>query len=107
MAVAVTRVLEILADLSAEAPPAFMQFFGEVCTVPTVHRVGISRDGSDGVTVWVRLSQDNEQNEERIYRALQACRAESPELLIDLHVVFADQPDEVFPKDAIILFTRR
>jgi len=107
MAVAVTRVFEALADLGADAPPAFLQFFGDVCSIPAVQRVGISRDGAAGLTIWIRLQQDDEQQEERMYRALQACRAESPDMLLDLHVVFPDQPDDLFPPDALVLFTRR
>jgi len=99
--------MDTLAGIDDESPPAFMQFFGEACSVPSVSLFGLTDEVPDGLSIWIRLTQDDEDQEERIYRALQTCRAESPDVPIDLHVVFADQPDDTYPQGALILFRRR
>jgi len=95
------RVLTAVED---EIPAVFMQFFGELCSSPIVRLVGVSDEAIDGLHIWVRLDVDDEPQEERIYRSLQAYRASGQGVPIDLHVVLADQPDNVFPDDAHILY---
>jgi hypothetical protein len=107
MAVAASRpIARILSADEDGVPAAFMQFFGEVCSIPAVRWIGITDDMASPLGVWVRLGDDDEEQEERIYRALRVYR-QSRNLPIDLRVVLAAQPDEVFPDDAVILFTRQ
>jgi hypothetical protein len=56
--------------------------------------------------LWVRLDVDDEEQEEGIYRSLQAYRASSQGAPLDLHVVLAGQPDGVFPSEAHVLYRR-
>jgi hypothetical protein len=107
MAVAAHHPIARMLDADPEdAPAAFMQFFGEVCSIPIVRLFGITDDAATPLAVWVRLGDDDEEQEERIYYALQAYRrSKSPP--IDLRVVLASQPDDVFPQDATVLFTRQ
>jgi len=98
-----SRVLD--AD-EGEIPAAFMQFFGELCSSPIVRLVGVSDEERDGLHIWVRLDVDDEEQEEGIYRSLQAYRASGQGVPIDLHVVLASQPDHVFPDQAHILYRR-
>jgi hypothetical protein len=98
-----SRILD--AD-EGEIPATFMQFFGEVCASPIVRLVGVSDDEQDALHLWVRIDIDDEAQEEGIYRSLQAYRASSQGVPIDLHVVLASQPDHVFPEQAHILYRR-
>jgi hypothetical protein len=82
------------------------QFFGGVCSIPAVRLFGITDDTAAPLTVWVRLGEDDEEQEERIYRALQVYRR-SKNLRLDLRVVLASQPDGVFPRGATVLFKRQ
>jgi hypothetical protein len=97
----------VLTAIEGEIPAVFMQFFGELCSSPIVRLVGISDEAVDGLHVWVRLDVDDEPQEEGIYRSLQAYRASDQGVPIDLHVVLADQPDDVFPSDAHVLYRRQ
>ena len=100
----IARVLN--ADEEA-SPSTFMQLFGEICASPIVQRVGISDEGIDGLHVWVRLDVDDDEQEEGIYRSLQAYRATKQGVPVDLHVVLATQPDGVFPQDVHPLYIRQ
>ena len=97
----------VLSPAEPENPAAFMQLFGEICASPIVQRVGISDEGIDGLHVWVRLDLDDDEQEEGIYRSLQAYRATGQGVPVDLHVVLAAQPDGVFPRDAHLLYKRQ
>jgi hypothetical protein len=100
-------ITRALSPAEPESPAAFMQLFGEICASPIVQRVGVSDEGVDGLHVWIRLDVDDEEQEEAIYRSLQAYRATGHGVPIDLHVVLAAQPDGVFPSDAHLLYERR
>ena len=89
------------------SPATFMQLFGEICASPIVQRVGVSDEGLECLHVWVRLDVDDEEQEEGLYRSLQAYRATGRGLPVDLHVVLAIQPDGVFPGDAHLLYVRQ
>jgi len=99
----IARVLSPDEDLSAST---FMQLFGEICAASIVQRVGISSEGMDGLHVWIRLDVDDDEQEEGIYRSLQAYRATGHGVPVDLHVVLATQPDGVFPRDVQLLYVR-
>jgi hypothetical protein len=95
-------------SLTEGAPPeldAFLQFFGEVCAVPSVSRVGI---GPQGVAFdfWVRLSQNDDSDEDDVYLALQRYRAGDGSMPIDLHVIFPDESDAAWPSSVKTIFTR-
>ena len=89
------------------SPSTFMQLFGEICASPIVQRVAISDEGVDGLHVWVRLDVDDDEQEEGIYRSLQAYRATGHGVPVDLHVVLSTQSDGVLPKDAHLLYVRQ
>lgn len=97
----------VLTPGEPENPAAFMQLFGEICASPIVQRVGVSDEGIDGLRVWVRLDVDDDEQEEGIYRSLQAYRATGQGIPVDLHVVLAIQPDSVFPGDVHLLYVRQ
>jgi hypothetical protein len=82
-----------------------LRFFGAVCTVPTVARVGIA-DGDDCLDVWILLGEDDESEEERIYGHLQACRAVGEGPSVDAHVIAADEGAQAFPREVAIVFER-
>jgi hypothetical protein len=88
-------------DVSA----GFMRFFGAVCTVPTVERVGIA-DGDDCLDVWILLGEDDESEEERIYGYLQSYRALGEAPSVDAHVLTSDERAHAFPGDVAIVFER-
>jgi hypothetical protein len=99
-------IARILGTSDDESPAAFMQFFGEVCSIPAVRMFGVADDGTGPLQVWVRLRVDDEEQEERVYVALQGYRrSASPP--IDLRVVLAAQSESAFPEDAAILFRRQ
>ena len=99
-------LVRILDTADEDVPSAFMQFFGDVCSIPAVRQFGIADDAANPLTVWVRLGEDDDEQEERVYRALQAYRR-STSLPLDLRVVLASQPEDVFPPAATVLFTRQ
>lgn len=108
MAVAgVHPMARLLSPDDGMSPSTFMQLFGEICASPIVQRVGVSDEGVQGLHVWVRLDVDDDVQEEGIYRSLQAYRANGKGLPVDLHVVLAAQPDDVFPSDAHLLYVRQ
>src|SRR3954462_2273027 len=96
----------VLGAVESDIPAAFMQFFGELCSSPMVRLVGASDEDSTALHLWVRLDVDDDEQEEGIYRSLQTYRASGQDAPIDLHVVLATQPDEVFPEQAHILYRR-
>lgn len=106
MTVAASHPMVRILDTAEDAvPAAFMQFFGEVCSIPAVRLFGITDDATSPLTVWVRLGEDDEEQEEAVYRALQAYRR-SKNLPLDLRVVLASQPEDVVPREATVLFKR-
>lgn len=88
-------------------PSTLLHLLVEICDSPIVQRVGVSDEGTEGLHVWVQLDVNDEEDEEAIYRSLQAYRATRQSLPIDLHVVLATQPDGVFPNDAQLLYVRQ
>src|SRR4051794_40904320 len=85
---------------------AFQQFFGSLAANPSVRRIGVDPVGGY-VDLWVRLGDDDEDNERSIYAALSAYHAsEDVETPIDLHVVFADEDEAAFPSGIQLLFSR-
>jgi hypothetical protein len=84
-----------------------LQLFTEICASPIVKLVGIVEENSKLLHVWVRLGVDDDEQEEAIYRSLQAYRATGQGAPVDLHVISAAQPDGVFPSDAHLPFVRR
>ena len=82
-----------------------MRFFGAVCTVPTVERVGIA-DGDDCLDIWILLRDDDESEEERIYGHLQAYRSRREGPSVDAHVIAPDEGPHAFPRDVTIVFER-
>jgi hypothetical protein len=106
MTVAASHPMLRILDTAGDAvPAAFMQFFGDVCSIPAVRLFGITDDDASPLAVWVRLGKDDEEQEEAIYRALQAYRR-STNLPLDLRVVLAAQPEGVVPQEATVLFKR-
>ena len=87
-------------------PTAFTQLFGAICAVPIVRRVMVP-DPHGTLDLWVQLSEDDEEQEARIYRALQEYRATQGPMAVDLHIIFADEPDSALPSDAPVAFERR
>jgi hypothetical protein len=100
-------IARVLSPDDDASPATFMQLFGEICASPIAQRVGVADEGGECLHVWVRLGLDDEDQEEAIYRSLQAYRATGQGVPVDLHVVLAAQPDGVFPSDAHLLFVRR
>jgi hypothetical protein len=95
-------------SLAQDAPPeldAFLQFFGEMCAVPSVSRIGIGRQGL-AFDFWVRLSRDHDVDEDALYRALQRYRARDDSMPIDLDVIFPDETDAAWPSSVKTIFTR-
>ena len=88
-------------DVSA----GFLRFFGAVCTVSTVARVGIA-EGDDCLNVWILLGGDDESEEERIYGHLQVYRARGEGPSVDAHVIAPDEGTHAFPRDVAIVFER-
>jgi len=84
---------------------ALQQLVETLAANPSVHVIGVDPLGST-VDLWVRLGDGDEGNEDAIYDALQAYRASSPERLIDLHVVFAQEDDGAFPSGIQRLYRR-
>jgi hypothetical protein len=86
---------------------AFLRFFGTLCSIPTVERIGWLLEGGQ-VHHWVQLNDDDEDGQHAIYDALR--RFQSAEGVAvgttELHVVFADEDASVFPPEADILFVR-
>jgi hypothetical protein len=97
-------------SLLQEYPPEirdYLRFFGTVCSVRTVARVGTVLE--DGVVhLWVQLSDDDEDGQNVIYDALRRYRASPSEkkMSLDLHVVFADEDASAFPPHTEIDFAR-
>src|SRR4051794_32148125 len=59
-------------SLLQEPPPdvrAFLQFFGTVCSVPTVRRFGSLLEGGM-IHYWVQLNDDDEDGQNAVYDAL-------------------------------------
>jgi len=83
----------------------FMNLFGAICAVSSVERIGLA-DGEEWLDVWVLLSRDDETEEERIYRHLQAYRALGGTPSVDVHVVTAGEHPGAYPEDVAIVFER-
>ena len=85
---------------------AFQQFLGTLAANPSVQIVATDPVGGY-VDLWVRLSDDNEDNETAIYAALSAYHAsEGVQTPIDLHVIFADEAESAFPSGIQPLYRR-
>lgn len=86
---------------------AFLQFFGTLCSIPVVRRIGCVFEGAL-MHQWVQLSDDDEAGQDAIYDALRRFQTAEGTWLgsSELHIVFADEDDSAFPADAEILFVR-
>jgi hypothetical protein len=85
---------------------AFQQFLGTLAANPSVQLVATDPVGGH-VNLWVRLADDNEDNETAMYAALSAYHAsDGVETPIDLHVIFADEDEAAFPSGIQPLFRR-
>jgi hypothetical protein len=83
----------------------FMQLFGAVCSVPTVDRVAIDHS-DDYVDLWILLGDEDESQEELIYRHLQAYRTARGRPSVDAHVVTASEGPAAFPTRIPVVFER-
>ena len=86
---------------------AFLRFFGTLCSIPTVERIGWVFEGGQ-VHHWVQLNDDDDERQNAIYDALrrfQAAQGVTPGTT-ELHVVFADEDGSAFPSEADVLFIR-
>ncbi len=101
-ATALSRVLDPQQVADPEVA-AFQQLFGTLAANPSVQVIGINPLGTI-INLWVRLGDADEGNEDAIYGALQQYRAGGPERLIDLHVVFADEPETAYPSSVRVLY---
>lgn len=88
-------------DVSAR----FMQLFGAVCSLHVVDRVAID-DADEYLDLWILLGEDDEAQEEQIYRHLQAYRAVRGRPSVDAHVVTATEGPSAFPTSVPIVFER-
>jgi len=88
-----------------ELSARFMKLFGAVCSVPTVDRVAID-DGDEHLDLWILLGEDDEAQEEQIYRHLQAYRAVRGRPAVDAHVVTAHEGSRSFPSHIPVVFER-
>src|SRR5262245_58362600 len=84
---------------------AFLQFFGEVCAIASVSRVGIGRQGL-AFDFWVRLHREDDVDEDAVYRTVQRYRAREDSLPIDLNLIYPDENDAVWPSSVKTIFTR-
>src|SRR4051794_7253384 len=98
MATIVSRVLESQ-DAADPEFAAFQQLFGTLAANSSVQIIGIY-PLSGIIDLWLRLRDDDDENKSAIYEAIQRYRAGGPERLIDLTVVFADEPDTAYPSSA-------
>jgi hypothetical protein len=104
MATAVSRVLESQ-DAADPEFAAFQQLFGTLAANPSVQLIGIYP--LSGIDLWVRLRDDDEDNENAIYTALSAYHSsEGVSAPIDLHVVFAEERDSAYPSSVRVLYRR-
>jgi hypothetical protein len=95
------------ADVGAQfdVSSRFMKLFGAVCSVPIVERVAID-DSDDHLDLWILLREDDEAQEEQIYRHLQVYRADRGRPPIDAHVVSASEHRQAFPIEIPVVFER-
>jgi len=85
---------------------AFQQFFGTLAVNPSVQTIAMDPLGGY-VDLWVRLGDDDEEQENAIYTALSAYHASAGvETPVDLHIVFADEPESAFPAGIQLMFRR-
>ncbi len=84
---------------------AILRMFGALCLIPSIRRIGIF-PMSPILDLWVQLGEDNEDDELRIYAALHDLDALRLGPSVDLHVVFADEHKDAFPRDAAVVFER-
>lgn len=99
-------ILGVLEGAQAEATTAFMQFFGEVCAIPAVRLIGaLQEEKGEPVLLWAVMSEDDEEQQERIYLALQDyLRSDGPNF--DLRVVTPRLRSWTLPNDAVTLYHR-
>lgn len=98
--------LSLVQDRSPGAR-AFLRFFGTLCSIPTVQRIGCVIEGA-AIHHWVQLNDDDEAGQDLIYDALRRFQTAEGTWLggAELHVIFAGEPESAFPSDADILFQR-
>lgn len=104
MVVAEPRI-EHAAHLAEPAYEDLLRLFAAICALPAVGRIALTRDGS-AVTLWVLLTEDDEQAEHRIYEAEGQYLASEATPDVELRVIFADEDESAFPVNAPVLFSR-
>jgi hypothetical protein len=106
MVVAEAPYRSLIQDQSPDVR-AFLRFFGTLCSIPTVERIGYVFEGGQ-VHHWVRLNDDDEDGQNAIYDALRRFQAAEGVAVgtTELHVVFADEDPLAFPPEADVLFVR-
>jgi hypothetical protein len=93
-----------------DQPPgarAFLRFFGTLCSIPVVQRIGCTMEGAL-LHHWVQLNDDDEAGQDAIFDALRRFQTAEDTWLggTELHLTFADEGDSAFPPEADILFVR-
>jgi hypothetical protein len=86
---------------------AFLRFFGTLCSISTVERIGYVFEGAQ-IHHWVQLNDDDEDGQNAIYDALRRFQAAEGIAVgtTELHVVFADEDASASPSEADVLFVR-
>ena len=86
---------------------AFLRFFGTLCSIPTVDRIGRVVEGAL-IHHWVKLNDDDEAAQDAIYDALRRFLADESTRTgtAELHIVFADEDLSAFPPEADVIFIR-
>jgi len=106
MAVALLHPSSQIQDISP-AVTDYLRFFGTVCSVQSVARVGTVVEGAV-LHLWVDLSDDDERGQNVIYDALRRYQASehAHAVTVDLHIVFADEDETAFPSNVELDFVR-
>lgn len=86
---------------------AFSQLFGTLAANPAVQIIAVE-DLNRYINLWIRMGNDDEENEFAIYDAVDAYHAsEGVTRAIDLHLLLAHEPDRFFPDSLPVMFRRR
>lgn len=106
MVVAEASYRSLVQDQSPDVR-AFLRFFGTLCSIATVERIGYVFEGGQ-VHHWVQLNDDEEDGQNAIYDALRRFQATEGIAVgtTELHVIFADEDASAFPSEADVLFVR-
>ena len=88
-----------------ERSAAILRLFGTLCSIPSVRRIGMLAS-SPLLDLWVQLAGDREEDELRIYSALDELDAQRLGPTVDVHVVLASDPESAFPGETTVVFER-